>query len=133
VIRSFFSRQFILFLISGGIAALLNFGSRIIYSFWWGFSTAVILAYITGMVVAFILARIFVFGGGTQTTYRSATLFVLVNLVAVAQTWAISVGLAYYLLPLLGIRLFVPEIAHGVGVIFPVFTSYIGHKHLSFR
>ncbi len=25
------------------------------------------------------------------------------------------------------------EIAHAFGVVVPVFTSYIGHKHLSFR
>ena len=52
------------------------------------------------------------------------------NVVAVAQTRAISMGLVYYVLPS---ARFAPEIAHAAGVVFPVFTSYLGHKHWSFR
>jgi len=133
MIRQFMSRQFLIFLLTGGAAAAVNFGSRIAYSEWLDFSSAVILAYITGMVTAFVLAKLFVFKESRQSVRRSAAFFVLVNLVAVAQTWAISMGLAYYLLPSLGLTLFVPEIAHAAGVAAPVFTSYIGHKRWSFR
>lgn len=42
-------------------------------------------------------------------------------------------GLAYYVLPGVGVTRFAPEIAHAAGVVFPVFTSYFGHKHWSFR
>lgn len=52
---------------------------------------------------------------------------------AVLQTLAVSMGLALYVLPALGVTRHVAEIAHAVGVIVPVFTSYLGHKHLSFR
>ena len=127
------SRQFAIFLLTGGIAALVNFGSRIAYSHWLDFSTAVILAYLTGMITAFILAKLFVFTESRQSLLRSAGFFALVNLAAVLQTWAISMGLAYYVLPMLGVVKFVQEIAHAVGVMFPVFTSYIGHKYWSFR
>jgi putative flippase GtrA len=127
------SRQFAIFLLTGGIAALVNFGSRIGYSHWLDFSTAVILAYVTGMITAFILAKLFVFRESRQSLLRSAGFFVLVNLAAIVQTWAVSMGLAYYVLPVLGVVKFVPEIAHAVGVMFPVFTSYIGHKYWSFR
>jgi putative flippase GtrA len=133
VIRQFLSRQFLVFLLTGGTAAAINFGSRIIYNQWMGFSSAVILAYITGMVTAFVLAKLFVFKNSQQSVHRSAVFFILVNLVAVLQTWAISMGLAYYLLPSLGVTLFAREIAHAVGVAVPVFTSYIGHKRWSFR
>jgi putative flippase GtrA len=133
VIRQFMSRQFLFFLLTGGTAAAVNFGSRIMYSQWLNFSTSVILAYITGMITAFLLAKLFVFKASQQSIRRSAAFFILVNLVAVLQTWAISMGLAYYLLPSLEVKLFVPEIAHAVGVGVPVFTSYIGHKRWSFR
>lgn len=133
MIRQFFSRQFLIFLLTGGTAAAVNFGSRIAYSQWLGFSTAVICAYLTGMTTAFVLAKLFVFRESRQAVHRSAFFFVLVNLVAVSQTWAISMGLAYYLLPRWGITLFTKEIAHAVGVAVPVFTSYIGHKRWSFR
>ena len=133
MIRQFYSRQFAGFLLTGGTAAAINFGSRILYSRWLDFSSAVILAYLTGMVTAFVLAKVFVFTESTQSLRRSGAFFVLVNVVAVAQTWAISMGLAYYLLPQLGVRHYVQEIAHAVGVAVPVFTSYLGHKRWSFR
>jgi hypothetical protein len=40
--------------------------------------------------------------------------------------------MAYYLLPYLRSERFAPEISHAVGIAFPVFTSYLGHKHWSF-
>lgn len=133
MMRSFLSRQFMVFLVTGGTAAAVNFGSRIIYNLWLPFAAAVVLAYLTGMVTAYVLARAFVFRGGTQSAGRSVLFFVLVNVVAVAQTWLISMGLAYYLLPALGVTAYGKEIAHAVGVAVPVFTSYIGHKRWSFR
>ena len=133
MIRQFISRQFLVFLLTGGTAAVINFGSRIVYSKWLNFSSAVILAYITGMITAFVLAKLFVFKESQQPVHHSAAFFILVNLVVALQTWAISMGLAYYLLPLMGVTLFVREISHAVGVVFPVFTSYIGHKRWSFR
>ena len=133
MISEFFSKQFIVFLITGGTAALVNFSSRFVFNQWTSFSTAVILAYITGMIAAFVLAKVFVFKESRQSIHHSALFFCLVNLVAVLQTWLISMGLAYYLLPYLGVSIFVEEIAHAVGIAVPVFTSYIGHKRWSFR
>ena len=133
MINQFFSKQFLIFLLTGGTAAVVNFGSRIFYNLSLDFSSSVILAYITGMVTAFILARIFVFKNSQQALHRSAVFFILVNMVAILQTWSISMGMAYYLLPWLDISRFVPEISHAIGVIVPVFTSYLGHKRWSFR
>ena len=133
MIGAFRSRQFLVFLLTGGIAAAVNFGSRILYNQWMSFSAAIVLAYVTGMVTAFVLARLFVFRNSQRALHQSALYFVLVNGVAVLQTWAISLLLADWLLPLLGVGHFVHEIAHGVGVVVPVFTSYLGHKHLSFK
>ena len=133
MIKHFFSKQFMVFLLTGGTAAAVNFGSRILYSQHVDFSSAVILAYMTGMITAFVLAKLFVFRKSRQSMHRSAFFFILVNLVAIAQTWGISMGLAHYLLPSLGVTSFVPEIAHATGVAVPVFTSYIGHKRWSFR
>lgn len=132
MIRQFRSRQFLGFVFTGGLAAGVNFGSRFVYNHWLDFSSSVVLAYLTGMVTAFILARLLVFRQTTQPMGRSMMYFVLVNGVAVLQTWGISM-LLYYLLPLAGVTRFVPEIAHAAGVAVPVFTSYLGHKKFSFR
>jgi putative flippase GtrA len=133
MISHFMSRQFIIFLVTGGFAAAVNFGSRIVYNQWVSFSVSVVLAYLTGMVTAFVLARYFVFTESSQSMQRSALWFVVVNIVAVIQTWVISMLLAYYLLPRMGFSRFIPEIAHAVGVVVPVFTSYLGHKRFSFK
>ena len=133
MIGAFKSRQFVAFLVTGGLAAAVNFGSRILYNQWMGFSPAIVLAYITGMITAFVLAKLFVFRDSQRSLHQSALYFVLVNGVAVLQTWAISVLLADWLLPALGVRQYVHEVAHAVGVAVPVFTSYLGHKHLSFK
>lgn len=133
MIQQFLSKQFILFLVTGGTAALVNFGSRIIYNQWVSFSVAIVLAYLTGMVTAFLLARWLVFKQSEQSFARSAMMFGAVNVIAVFQTWLITMGLALYVLPYFGVTLFVAEIAHAVGVMVPVFTSYLGHKNFSFR
>ena len=133
MIGAFRSRQFLVFLLTGGIAAAVNFGSRILYNQWMGFSAAIVLAYITGMVTAFVLARLFVFRNSQRALHHSALYFVLVDGVAVLQTWAISLLLADWLLPALGVRQYMHELAHAAGVVVPVFTSYLGHKHLSFK
>lgn len=131
--RTFVSRSFLLFLLTGGFAALVNWCSRIIYNFWVPYSAAIVIAYITGMITAFVLAKLFVFTQSRQSTGRSVFFFTLVNLVAAAQTWAVSIGLAYYLFPQIGMTWHARDFAHAIGVAVPVFTSYVGHKRWSFR
>jgi len=133
MIQYFFRKQFLIFLLVGGIATIANLGSRVVYNYWLSFSSAIILSYITGMITTFILAKLFVFRESQQSIYYSVLFFILVNLVGILQMWGVSMGLAYYVLPALGINTFIWEISHVVGVAVPVFTSYIGYKHLSFR
>ncbi|MFM8547002.1 MAG: GtrA family protein [Betaproteobacteria bacterium] len=126
-------RQFLAFVATGGIAAIVNFFSRIAYNEWTTFAAAVVLAYLTGMVTAFILARLFVFPE-TDVSFRSSAFrFCIINGLAILQTWVISMLLAYLVLPAMGVSRYAPEIAHAAGVIFPVFTSYLGHKYWTFR
>ena len=131
--RIFISRQFFTFLLTGGIAAVVNFASRILYNRLVGFSAAVTFAYLTGMVTAFILAKFFVFQESSHSTFRSAVLFTAVNIFAFSQTWIVSMVLAYHILPALGVRTFGKDIASFVGIVVPVFSSFLAHKHISFR
>jgi putative flippase GtrA len=131
--RKLASPQFLKFLVAGGVAAAVNFGSRIVFNHWMPFSAAIVVAYIVGMITAFVLTKLFVFTDSARPTWQSAVFFTLVNVIAVLQTWAVSVVLAYYVLPWLGITWHPKEIAHFVGVVVPVFTSYIGHKKLTFK
>ena len=126
-------REFLLFLITGGVAALVNVVSRVGFSQVMRFELAVLLAYSVGMLTAYVLARKFVFLQSRTSLRRSFAAFALVNLFAVLQTWLVSVGLRNWLLPLLGIVVLRDLIAHGIGVAVPVLSSYFGHKHISFR
>jgi putative flippase GtrA len=126
-------RQFLRFLLAGGVAALANFGSRIAFSLLLPYVAAIVLAYLVGMLTAFVLNRAFVFTAAANSVGQQAWRFALVNLAAVLQTVAISLLLARWLLPALGIVAHAETLAHAVGVVVPVFTSYFGHRHWSFR
>lgn len=129
----FYSNEFMGFLIAGGIAAVVNFLSRIFFNQYSSFSTAVILAYLTGMIASFTLNKLFVFKLSTQPLGRSVFFFISVNALAIIQTWVISMSLILYFLPSLGVNKYAAEIASAIGIAFPVFTSYLGHKHWSFK
>jgi len=133
LVETFKSQRFIKFIIVGGIAAALNFLSRILFSQFVSFRLAVILAYLVGMITAFILAKRFVFEESQQSTHKQFYYFTLVNGLAIIQIWVVSVGLAEYIFPAINFTFFREEVAHLIGITIPVFTSYIGHKKLSFR
>lgn len=127
------TRQFLLFLVAGGIAAAANFGSRIALSQAMPYATAIVLAYLIGMITAFALNRAFVFKNPSNSPHSQAAWFVLINLFAIAQTLVISLLLTRWLLHWVPTRETAETAAHAVGVAFPVFTSFIGHKYFSFR
>jgi putative flippase GtrA len=133
VIAEFKSKQFISFLFAGGLAAAVNFGSRFFYNEFVSFGNAVILAYITGMITAFVLTKLFVFDKSGHSTKKEFFYFTLVNIVAIVQTYIISVGFSQYLFPSMGFEFYPEAVAHAIGVVFPVFTSFFGHKYFSFR
>lgn len=125
--------EFPRFLIAGGIAAAANFGSRFIFSNFFSYSVAVFVAYLVGMLVAFLLMRGHVFNASHGPLAPQVTKFVGVNVLAVLQTLAISLVMARWALPSVGITEHAEALGHLVGVLVPVVTSYFGHKFLTFR
>jgi len=117
----------------GGVAAAVNFGSRIFFSDSISYRWAVFWAYLTGMLIAYLLQRIFVFEASGQHPARELFYFTLVNVVAIIQVWLISVGLAEYFFPYIGFTQFPEAIAHAIGISIPAVTSYYGHKYISFK
>lgn len=126
-------RQFVMFLVTGGFAAVVNYGSRFVFDIWTSYGMAIVLAYLCGMITAYLLARAFVFTESTRSTAHSATWFVLINVLAVAQTWIVSIALADHLFPAISWDWQRHAVAHAVGVMVPVFTSFVGHKYVTFR
>jgi len=126
------TRRFALFVVAGGIAALVNIASRIALNLVMPYEVAIVVAYVCGMTTAYALNKLFVFERSGRAVTDEYVRFTLVNLVAVAQVWLVSVGLARLLFPAVGFTWHAETVAHVIGVIVPVFTSYLGHKHFSF-
>lgn len=126
-------RQFGLFLVSGGLAAFLNWSSRFLFSLWLPFEVAVVAAFFVGLLSGFLMMRLYVFDGAGKPLLPQAYVYFAVNMFALLQTLIVSVALARWLLPSLGLTQHIEAIAHLAGVLVPVVTSYFGHKLLTFR
>jgi putative flippase GtrA len=127
------SNQFLRFLLAGGIAAAANYGSRFVFGHWLGYGMSIVLAYLVGMVVAFVLMRRHVFDAHRGALGPQLAKFVAVNAFAVLQTLLISLLLARWLLPRVGVTEHAEAIAHLFGVLVPSITSYFGHRLLTFK
>ena len=126
------ARRFLAFLLTGGVAAAVNVLSRVVFGLAVPYEAAVALAYLVGMTTAFFLARMFVFAGSGRSLRVEYGRFALVNVAALVQVLAVSVGLAKLLFPALHLTWNADLIAHPIGVLSPVLVSYQGHKRFSF-
>ena len=125
-------KQLVLFLVAGGLAAAVNVGSRLLYSLAMPLPIAVVAAYITGMLVAFLLNRWFVFENARDRVGHRAGRFAMVNMLAVMQTLLVTLA-GTWLLQRTGLQAQSAEMtAHIAGVIVPMFSSYVLHKRWTF-
>ena len=124
--------QFGRFLATGGIAAVVNLGSRYLLNFLVVFEIAVVLAYLLGMVTAFVLMRWYVFGTSQRSVGAETYRFVLVNGVALVFVWCVSVALHRLAFPAIGFSWHADTVAHAVGVMVPAVISYLGHRFYTF-
>lgn len=132
ILEDFLSPQFIKFFFSALIAAAVNFLVRLALDPYVGYSYAIVIAYIVGTVFAFFLYQREVFGNGIRPLWQEVFLFVFVTLAAIAQTLIVSVVLADHLFPAINWLWHPKELAHIVGMGVPMFSSFLGHKYLTF-
>jgi putative flippase GtrA len=84
------------------------------------------------MTTAYLLMKLFVFEASGKSVPHEYVRFGIVNLVALAQVWLVSEGLARWLFPAIGFFWHGETIAHVIGVLSPVAASYTGHKSFTF-
>ncbi|WP_262296295.1 GtrA family protein [Microvirga sesbaniae] len=125
--------RFIRFLFTSGLAAGVNIGSRWLLGFVMPYELAICLAYLFGMTTAFVLAKLFVFKASGAAVHKEYVRFAIVNAAAFLQVWLVSVGLARFIFPAVGLVSHGETIAHIIGVLSPALTSYFAHKNYSFR
>ena len=124
--------EFLKFLVTGGLAALANLASRYALNLLMPFEAAVVVAYLIGMTMAYVLARLFVFRVSGRAIASEFRRFAIVNVVALAIVWLVSVGLARLLFPAVGFTWHVDDVAHLIGVLSTAVTSYFGHRLYTF-
>lgn len=124
---------FFRFALIGAAAAALNITVRALLGRYMPFESAVALAFPVALSFAFACNRLWVFTGNVPDWKVAYWRFFLVNLAALAQVWVISVGLYRLIFPLLEFTWNAELVAHTVGVLSPVVTSYYAHKHYSFK
>ncbi|OMP38280.1 hypothetical protein BMR86_18970, partial [Stenotrophomonas sp. KAs 5-3] len=69
------ARQFVLFLIAGGLAAGVNIGSRLLLGHWLAYIPSILVAYCLGMATAFVLGKQFVFEKAQNPLHQQALWF----------------------------------------------------------
>jgi putative flippase GtrA len=97
------------------------------------FALAVAASHVVGMLVAFVLTRMFVFQNTRDNRMSELTRFGLVNVASLGQTWLVAMGTLNFVTPSLG-YLITPELtAHVVGLATASMTSFFAHSRFSFR
>ena len=126
------TKQFPLFVLAGSIAALINIISRIILTIFLDFEISVFISYLLAMITSFLLQRKYVFKSTKKSYKRSFAGFLLVHFVTLCQVWIVSFLLKFWLINFISSVSIVEFIAHVFGLGIPAFTSYYGHKYITF-
>ena len=132
-LRHLATPQFLRFLVAGGVAALVHWGSRIGLNLWVDFRVALVLAYAVGIATAFVLNRWLVFPPSGRALRAEVSYFVVFNVAAFPLVWGTSVVLAESLLPALGMTALVRELAHAIAIALPLVVNFYLHKFVTFR
>lgn len=128
-------RQVLSYVLTSGVAALVNLCSRVFYSQWMHFNWAVVCAYFTGMLVNFALSSIFVFSwyrGGRP--FNILIKFSLVAIAGLIVTVIVSEISRQCLLWLAWFPVSYTELAaHAMGIGIAFFASFAGHSLFTYR
>jgi putative flippase GtrA len=129
----YWSRQFARFLAVGGVALVCHWLSRFAFNWLVSYGWAIVLAYLLGMMVAFVLNKIYVFPYSERSINFEIFFFFLVNVAAFPLVWAVAYVLGERILPNLIPREPSLAVAHGFAITLPVFVNYALHKLVTFR
>jgi putative flippase GtrA len=93
-IRLFASKQFLVFLLVGGTAALVNFFSGVLVRLFWttysAYVASVTLGFVLGTIVSFVLNRRFTFRASDEAVAPQVFRFIVVALGAVLVSVAVA-------------------------------------------
>ena len=94
---------------------------------------AIVLAFMVGLTVGFLLMRGYVFNARDKPLGRQVAIYAAVNFLALLQTLLVSIGLVRWVLPFVETVSRAEALAHLAGVLVPIVTSYFGHRMATFK
>ena len=124
--------DFAVFVGVGGFASLVNLVARILFDRVTSYEAAIVLAFPVGLTTAFLLNRLLVFKPVGSAWHGQYLRFLIVNLVALGQVFLVSLLFARVIFPRVGMTWQADTVAHGIGLLSPLLTSYHLHKRFSF-
>jgi putative flippase GtrA len=127
------SREAFKFLICGSLAAAVNWAARIALSLAMPFEAAVIVAYVIGMTVGFILYRGVVWSDRTSSLKEQIVGFIVVNAFSAAIVFASALGLRSFVTLIVGPGAITDAFAHGAAIAIGAVANFIGHRTVTFR
>lgn len=132
MLKHFVSRQFAVFLLVGGFAALLHWVARILLSLLMPFHLAVALAYGVGLGTAFLLNSFYVFPASEKPRDIQARDFIIINAAFFPLVWMVSVKLNALLMEY-GLDRYSEELAHALAISLPVLGTFLLYKLIAFK
>lgn len=132
MIRHFFTPQFLAFLAVGTTAAFINWFSRILFSFWLTYSTAVFIAYLLALACAFILNKYYVFPKSNRPLNKQMRDFFITNIAFLPVVWSAAILLAKFIPHILATQ-YNEEIAHAIAISIPMFATFLIYKFIAFK
>lgn len=131
-----FSKQILRFLISGGIAALVNFCSRFFFQLFFTYTLSIALSFSLGSVISFLLNKNFTFRSYDEKTAVQLVKFMLATVFGVILATFI-VFIQITLFGFLGIT-FITEkemelIVHIITIGIITIYSYLVMKYFAFK
>ena len=125
--------EFIRFIATGGLCGITNLATRFTVDAFASFEFAILAGYLVGMVIAFVLFQRTIFGDPGTSLRQQMLRFTAVNLFGLILTLVISLALARLIFPAINWTFRSHDIAHFFGVCAPAFSSYLLHKHYTYR
>jgi putative flippase GtrA len=124
--------KYVKFVAVSAVSSLANLLSRIAFGWFVGFEVSIVLAICIGLSTAFVLNRLFVFEGAHGAASVQFVRFLIVNLLTLVQVFIISLLFADVIFPAMAMTWQPETMAHAIGLLSPLLTSYWAHKHFTF-
>ena len=132
MLKSIFSKQFLLFCFVGLSCALINIIVRAIFDIWTSFGMSILIGFCFGVSLAFILNYLYVFPGSNKPIRNQIKGFLFTNLFFLPIVWISSIFLKSLLITIDNFSN--PELyAHVIAVSIPLIFTFLIYKFSVFK